>query len=1156
MDQPLPFSEFGARAPDARGGLMSAADAILSSANFGYLAECDPVLGRYGALAEHYFALEPRDCVAKLRQMTELMAQLSAARVGIEVLQEDSFLDVLRRLQQREVLPREAADLFHFIRKNGNMAVHDHDKAVSHGAALHFLKLSRALSIWFYRFYTGTPQFSAGPFVPPSDPQQADEVLKDELEGLRVTLAENQTALEAANRRAAEQASLHASLREQYSEAVEEREIYSALADEMESRLVQETGRVEASLVEARQEAAARSNDELEARISFARQAGDDLGLDEADTRRLIDEQLREAGWEADSETLRHKRGVRPQKGKNLAIAEWPTASGPADYVCFCGLKALAIVEAKRKAKDVPGALQQAKRYSRDFVFDGGAKPAADPWGDYKIPFLFATNGRPYLKQLETKSGIWVLDARRPTNHPRPLSGWYSPEGLRKELEKDVEASDRELAATASDYLPLRDFQHDAVRAVEKAIAEGNRTALVAMATGTGKTRTAIGLIYRLIKAGRFRRVLFLVDRSALGEQAGNAFKDVKLEQHQSFTDIYDVKELADLAPDPDTRLHIATIQGMMMRILYPSDDVQIPPVDGYDCIVIDECHRGYTLDREMSDVELDLRDERDYLSKYRRVVEYFDAVKIGLTATPALHTVEIFGDPVYAYSYRQAVVDGFLVDHEPPVRITTRLADEGIHWASGDDVPLYDPASSQLELFRTPDEIDFEIDHFNKMVITESFNRVVCDELAHHIDPDLDGKTLVFCATDAHADLVVHLLKQAFESQYGAVDDNTVAKITGAADRPLELIRHYKNEHLPSIAVTVDLLTTGIDVPEIVNLVFLRRVRSRILYEQMLGRATRLCPDIGKEAFRVFDAVDLYSRLDPVNSMKPVVANPKTSFEELARLLTEANTDDQRSQLHDQLVAKLQRKKRLLDKHHAEEIRHHTGGTAEQLTRRIHHMAPSDAAAWLAEHQALVRFLDAARPPAGKVFVSDHEDEVLNVDRGYGDYDKPEDYLEAFSSYLAEHLNDIPALIVVTQRPRDLTRDQLRDLRITLGDRGFTVQRIRSAVRDTTNQDIAATIIGFIRNRALGSPLIPYKKRVERALESILTSHDWTDPQRRWLERIGQQLEKETVVDRDALDRGEFKRRGGFTRLNKIFDGKLETVLTDLYNEVWNEAS
>jgi type I restriction enzyme R subunit len=297
------------------------------------------------------------------------------------------------------------------------------------------------------------------------------------------------------------------------------------------------------------------------------------------------------------------------------------------------------------------------------------------------------------------------------------------------------------------------------------------------MATGTGKTKTCIALVYRLLKTKRFRRVLFLVDRSALGEQASNAFKDTRMESLQTFADIFDIKELKDTAPDRDTKVHIGTVQSFVKRLLYPSDDSAPITTDQYDCIVVDECHRGYLLDRELSDSELTFRDFSDYVSKYRRVLEYFDAVKVGLTATPALHTTEIFGDPVFTYSYREAVIDGWLIDHEPPHQIITALSEDGITWRPGEAVSYYDPKTGQIDLVHAPDEIQIEVEQFNRRVITEEFNRVVCEELANHIDPTLPGKTLIFCVNDAHADIVVQKLKDAFAELYGSVDDDEVVR-------------------------------------------------------------------------------------------------------------------------------------------------------------------------------------------------------------------------------------------------------------------------------------------------------------------------------------------------------------------------------------------
>ena len=857
------------------------------SPNFGFLGVHHELLVRYAAQAERFVFEDPNLALIRLRQFAELLARLAAAHAGLPVPERDDFFAVLGQLQERRVANPDVLDLFHGLRNAGNLAVHQH--ADDRAEALHQLRMARTLGVWFRRAF-GAPGFKAGPFLPPPDPAKAGRELAEELERLREQVVLRRREAEEASseaKQAQSAAEREAELRRQAQ--AEARDAYvdlaaaMALAEESEAQLLAARAQFGEQLSAIQTEAASSPAGVVEAVVARAQEAATLLDLDEAATRRIIDRQLREAGWEADTMTLTFKNGARPQKGRNLAIAEWPTSSGPADYILFAGLTPIAAVEAKRAVREVPGAIEQSKRYSRDFKPGGDDTTPVGPWGEFKVPFLFATNGRRFLRQILTRSGIWFLDARRTSNHPRPLEGWYSPEGLLELLKLDVAAAEGRLEAESPAFLPLHDFQLAAVGDVEDALREGRRDLLIAMATGTGKTRTAIGLIYRLIKSRRFRRILFVVDRSALGDQATDAFKELKLENFQSFTEIYDVKELGDARPDATTRLQITTIQGLVKRILFPDESTLPLPVDLYDCMVIDECHRGYTLDKELSEAELTFRDEDDYRSKYRRVLDHFDAVKIGLTATPALHTTEIFGRPVFTYTYRQAIIDGWLIDHGPPVQIVTRLAEDGITWRMGDEIQHYLPLTGEIDTVEAPDDVNIEVEQFNKRVVTESFNRVVCEELARQIDPSLPGKTIIFCANDAHADLVVHLLKEAFAARYEEVEDDAVLKITGKADKPRKLIRRFKNERLPNVAVTVDLLTTGIDVPAVSNLVFLRRVRSRILYEQMIGRATRLCPEIDKETFRIFDAVRLYEALEPHTSMRPVVANPSITFEQLA---------------------------------------------------------------------------------------------------------------------------------------------------------------------------------------------------------------------------------------------------------------------------------
>jgi type I restriction enzyme R subunit len=680
---------------------------------------------------------------------------------------------------------------------------------------------------------------------------------------------------------------------------------------------------------------------------------------------------------------------------------------------------------------------------------------------------------------------------------------------------------------------------------------------LLAMATGTGKTKLAIALLYRLLATKRFRRICFVVDRSALGEQAEGEFKTTKIVSGRAFADIFGLKGLEEVTPESETKVHICTIQGLVKRVLFAADDSEAPPVDQYDLMVVDECHRGYLLDREMSDDELSFRGQDDYISKYRRVLEYFDAVKIGLTATPALHTTDIFGDPIFTYSYRDAVIEGHLIDHEPPIRIETALARAGIVFKKDEQLDLLNTRTGQIDLAHAPDEIRFEVDQFNKQVVTPEFNRVVAEELAKHIEPALPGKTLIFAATDAHADIVVTKIKTAFAAAYGEIDDAAVKKITGSVDRVRKLILSFRNDADPKIAVTVDLLTTGIDVPSITNLVFLRRVNSRILYEQMIGRATRQCPEIGKEVFRIFDAVDLYPHLQNLTDMKPVVVNPSIGFEQLVNELIAADREAHRESIRQQLAVKL---RRLLKKMPAEaraRFEAAAGETPEQTLKRLLESKPAELSKWLSARAAIGPILDWRSDDGTPRFmpISPHADQVVAVTRGYGEAAKPEDFLDGFTAYVRDNINRIAALKLVVQRPRDLTRAQLKELRQALDLKGYSEANLRRAWADAKNEDIAASIIGFVRQAALGDPLTPYADRVRAAMQKVLASRAWTDPQKRWLKRIGEQAEKEIVVDREALDRDPFAADGGFTRLNKVFGGELESVLAGINEEMWKRA-
>ena len=1087
----------------------------MAHSNFSFLNKDFPVLAQFGTKAEQYLYSDSNSCLMKLGMIGETIVNLMFTYDRISLPTENNAVNRISTLYREGLLTQDLVDILHALRKTRNKAVHNNYSSVSDGKSL--IQMAYSLCEWFMQTY-GDWGYLNKPFVMPTE------------------------------------------------------EIAAPVSDKTQEQAVEEklTKQAEAA-------AAAAPTVAVSERKKQSGKAASQRQKSEAETRYMIDEQLRQVGWEANTEEIRYSKGVRPAKGRNLAIAEWPTDSsvgkkGYADYALFVGLKLVAIIEAKAEHKDIPSVLDyQGKEYPRNIRAED-AQYQIGTWGKYKVPFTFATNGRPYLEQYKTKSGIWFLDLRQSDNIPQALHGWISPDGIMDRLEKDIQAGNQALQDLSYDLLRdkdglnLRDYQVRAIQAAEKAIMEGKRTALLAMATGTGKTRTVLGMIYRFLTTNRFRRILFLVDRTALGEQAQDVFQEVKLEDLMTLDEIYNIKGLDDKSIDKETRIQIATVQGMVKRILYTEDGDTKPSVTDFDLIIIDEAHRGYVLDKEMDDAEILYRDQRDYQSKYRSVIEYFDAVKIALTATPALHTTEIFGQPVFKYTYREAVIEGYLVDHDAPHRYETKLSRDGIHYRPGQTVSIYDPVTGEItnsEMLE--DELDFDVEQFNRQVVTRSFNETVLAEIARSIDPENpkeSGKTLIFAVNDDHADMVVDILKNIF-AEYG-VDGNAVMKITGKAGggdpkKIQEAIKRFKNEDYPSVVVTVALLTTGIDVPEINTLVFMRRIKSRILFEQMLGRATRLCPKIKKTHFEIHDPVGVYDSLEEVNTMKPVVANPTATFEQLLDGLEIVNDEKQVENQINQIIAKLQRKKRHLDATTLEHFASMTGGmTPEQFITDIKQHSAADARNRLLAHCDLFALLQAYKPKGGRpVVISKEDDELLAHTRGYGAKDqRPEDYLDAFSAYVAANMNEIAALKIICTRPRDLTRASLKNLKLALDREGFTTQQLNTAISELTNEEMAADIISLIRRYAIGSALISHEARIRRAVDKLKKAHKFTKQELSWIARMEKYLMEESVLNVGVFDEdSRFKSSGGFAKINKVFANKLESIVLELNEYLYDDG-
>ena len=1080
--------------------------------NFAFLKSHFPVLANFGILAEKYCYSDSNSCIMKLGMIGETIVNLMLTYDKIKIPTDCNAVTKIKILSLQGLLTPDLSDILHALRKARNKAAHTNYENIKEGQTL--LEMAYSLCEWFMQTY-GDLQYKHCKFVMPTEADAKSITDNDD--------------------KAAEQ------------------------------KMLEETEKIAAA-------AKAVAADERRKR---ALAAASQRQKSEAETRYMIDTQLRKVGWEADTENLRYGKGIRPQKGKNLAIAEWPTLSsagnkGRADYALFAGEKLVAVIEAKAEHKDIPSVIDyQCKEYAQN-IRPEDEKYVITTWGKYKAPFVFATNGRPYLAQLETKSGIWFLDLRESANMPKALRGWISPDGMLKLLESDIEKADKALQTLPYDFLRdkdglnLRQYQLNAIQAAENAVINGQKNILLAMATGTGKTRTVLGMIYRFLKTGRFNRILFLVDRTALGEQAEDVFNEVKLEDLKTLNDIYDIKTLEDAVFEDETKVHIATVQGMVKRLLY-NDEERQPSVTDYDLIVIDEAHRGYLLDKEMGEDELLYRDQLDYQSKYRMVIEYFDAVKIALTATPALHTTQIFGNPVFKYTYREAVIEGYLVDYDAPHKIKTQFNTEGIKYNKGETLALYDPVTHEITNSEVlQDEMNFDVEKFNKQIITPSFNRTVLEEIARDIDPEdvMQGKTLIYAVDDEHADLIVKILKEIY-TNYG-IDNDAIMKITGSVAggnkrKVQEAIKRFKNERFPSIAVTVDLLTTGIDVPEITTLVFMRRVKSRILFEQMLGRATRLCPKINKTHFEIYDPVGVYDSLEEVNPMQPVSADPKTTFAQLLDGLEVLEDEAHIKNAIAQIIAKLQRVKRRLTKEEVNEFKDLAAGlTVEGFIQKIESLSAAEARNTLFMEASLLEMLDDKHGHGGYTkVISDKQDKFLIRERGFGKNEqRPEDYIEAFEDFVKNNVNEIAALNIICTRPKELTRETLKSLRMALAQNGFTTQQLNTAVSEITSEEITADIISLVRRYAIGSPLVSHQARIRRAVDKLKKAHNFSRVELNWLSRIESYLLNESVMNVKVFDEDErFKTNGGYKRLNQIFRNNLEGIITELNEYLYDDG-
>ncbi len=839
--------------------------------------------------------------------------------------------------------------------------------------------------------------------------------------------------------------------------------------------------------------------------------------------RKLVDPRLVASGWK-----VVPFDASRPLSSLDrCAVVEYPTDKGPADYALCVGGRILGIVEAKKLSLGPQNVLSQAERYAKAAT----ANPLS--FGAFHVPFLYSTNG----------VLIWHHDVRNPDNRSRKIVAFPTPSALEEMLARDFEGALSTLGALRNDHPRLRPYQIECNGAVEAAIADRRRKLLVAMATGTGKTFTLVNQIYRLMKSGVAKRILFLVDRRALAAQAVRAFTAFEPESGHKFDQIYEVysqrfqtgdfgeEEKFDPKVLPNGYLtnpgpghafvYVSTIQRMTINLFGKeavaglgdpeaeddADRLDIP-AHAFDLIVADESHRGYTANE---------------LNIWRDTLDYFDAIKVGLTATPAAHTMAYFENVAYRYEYERAVREGFLVDYDV-VAVRSAVRMDGAFLSEGELVGVVDTKSGAEKMDHLEDERSYEAGAIERDITVPDSNRKILEEvkkyaLEHEERTGRFPKTLIFAVNDlphtSHADQLVQMARDVFGR-----GESFVTKITGKVDRPLQRIREFRNRPEPGIVVTVDLLSTGVDIPDLEFIVFLRPATA----------ITELVP-VGPTRTIVEIIEDVWENRDRGYNLRCLVKRLMRTDKEMSG---EARSD---------FAAFI------------------PDGDMRQFAEALPGRIDNDFTVVMAIlrnpsfQKLLVDFKRPDRTFLKGLEVVDQVESVWMVRDVEGKEYKPEDYLVAFSRFVEENRDSIDALQILLDRPADWGVEPLGELRKKLAAASplrFEEETLRRAHEKALHKAMAA-IISMVRHAAKNEAgLFTAEERVARAMMRITGGIDFTPDQMEWLQRIRAHLVKNLSIGRDDFDFiPVFSSAGGWGRADRIFGGALPELLHRLNEAV-----
>jgi type I restriction enzyme R subunit len=914
----------------------------------------------------------------------------------------------------------------------------------------------------------------------------------------------------------------------------------------------------------------------------------------EEQARLKIDTLLTAAGWAVQDMSVFNLRAAQ-----GVAIREFSMKNGVTDYLLFIEGTAVGIIEAKPAGTTLSGVEEQTLKYANGI-------PDHVPHFQKPLPYVFESTG------TET----YFCDLRDPDSRSRRQFAFYKPDTFKEWLIKGETLRARLRLLPEIDSRNLWQAQSEAITNLEKSFAENRPRALIQMATGSGKTYMAVSFIYRLLKFAGAKRVLFLVDRSNLGRQARNEFQQfVTPDDGRKFSELYNVQHMTSNTLDPVSKVCITTIQRLFSMLkgdnefdpeneeqsffdLYsdqssPKEVVYNPafPIEAFDFIVADECHRSiYHL--------------------WRQVLEYFDAFIIGLTATPSKQTIGFFNQNlVMEYTHERAVADGVNVGYDV-YRIKTEITDKGSKVEAGLYIDKRNKLNREIRWEQLDEDLEYDARKLDRAVVSPDQIRTIVrtfrDKLFTEIFPGRSEvpKTLIFAKDDSHAEDIVRIVREEF-----AKGNDFCKKITyrTTGEKPENLIAAFRNSYNPRIAVTVDMISTGTDIKPLECLLFMRDVKSRIYFEQMKGRGTRVIastdlvavtPDIlQKSRFVIVDAVGVCEN-DKTDS-RPLERKPYIPFDKLLQMvaLGERNPDMLTS-----LAGRLARMDIEINDWEKQEIQAVLSsnpaispGRLETLTNTLldavdpdkqieraknmfHTEQPDDEQINKAKANLVIQACKPYEFPEIRNLLIDikkrneqiidtiSKDTVLLA--GFSDKaeERAREVVSTFKRFIEENKDELTALQIIYEKPyakRQITYEEIKQLAEAIRKPPYQLtpdlvwqayeKLEKSKVKGAGPQKLLTNIVSLLRFVSGSCDILePFAESVERRFAAWLDFQKeagivFSPEQLDWLRMIKDHIASSLTIQIDDFELAPFYEKGGAVRATQIFGENLNQVLQEM---------